>query len=244
MPVMKVGPGRALLGGGGNYNDLVMGTRPIAYWPLDESAGTVARCLVNTAQNGTYTGVTLANDNTGPFGTPAPWFDGATSYTNIYSATLAAAFDGAEGSAMLWIKVHNAGTWTDVTNRRILELQVDATNFVEMVKTNGNNRFDWRTNAGGVAETIINAAANELDWICVGISWSKAADKVIAYWNGLQNGAAAAGIGVWAGALAATKCTIGAQNTVPQSPWHGWAGPCAIWDRPLSPAEMLATATT
>ena len=61
---------RALLGGSGGYNEKVLRTGPIAYWPQDETSGTVARCLVNPAQNGTYTGVTLANDLTGRSGRP------------------------------------------------------------------------------------------------------------------------------------------------------------------------------
>ena len=41
MPVMKVGPGRALLGGGGNYNDLVIGTGPLAWYQADAITGLV-----------------------------------------------------------------------------------------------------------------------------------------------------------------------------------------------------------
>ena len=98
---------------GGSYADKVLSYGPIAYWPLWETAGASAACLVNPAQSGTAVGVTWANDATGAFGTAAPFFDGANDDINIYTAALAAAFSGHVGSLMVWCRVANAGVWTD-----------------------------------------------------------------------------------------------------------------------------------
>ena len=239
MPVMKVGPGRALLGGGGNYNDLVMGTRPIAYWPLDESAGTVARCLVNTAQNGTYTGVTLANDNTGPFGTPAPWYDGATSYLNAFSAALAAAFNGAEGTIIIWAKVNAVGVWTDGVEHRISTFRADINNRLINGTNSLANQLRWAYRSGGVFNLRDGLGYTTVDWFMHTITWSKALDEVRAFHNGAQVGATMNGLGVWAGALANTTTVLGSASTVPANSWHGWLGPSGIWGRALPPAEVL-----
>ena len=59
----------------------VLDYRPIAYWPQWESAGSAARCLVNTAQNGAYTGVTLGQPGAVD-GDLCPYYDGANDYTN------------------------------------------------------------------------------------------------------------------------------------------------------------------
>jgi len=236
MPVMTVGTGRALIPTGINYNDLVMGTQPIAYWPQSESSGLVARCLVNPLQDGTYTGVTLANDNTGPFGTPAPRYDGATSYCNVMSAALTAAFSGILGSILTWIKVLNVGIWTDAAWHVYLMFYVDGTNYIQLAKTNANNNLRWVMVSGGAISQRDNVAVASTAWMPVGLTWNQAANRVRAYRYGIQDGGDIAGIGVWAGAFA--RNVLGANTTVPASPWNGWQGPTVVWNRELSPAEV------
>lgn len=241
MPMMKAGPGRALLGGGGNYGDLVLSTGPTALWMQNESSGLTAYCLTNPAMNGTYNGVTLANDNTGPFGTPAPWFDGATSFNNIYSAALAAAFSGLEGTAMIWGKVANVGVWTDTVLRSLLTLRVNVNNYVLIAKSNVNNTRDWYYRANAVSDLSTEAAVTSLDWACHFLTWSDSGDQALAYIDGAQNGVAMAPIETWAGALVNGRTNIGADNTVgPANVFHGWEGPCGIWTRVLPLAEIAS----
>jgi len=244
MPVMKVGPGRALLGGGGNYNDLVMGTQPIAYWPQSESSGLTAYCLTNPAMNGTYTGVTLANDLTGPFGTPAPFYDGANDYCNIYSAALNTAFSGAEGTVAIWAKVNGIGVWTDAAIRQTINLWVNGNNYLRPQKMNVNNLFQHFYRANAIGETVNSAGRTDIVWMHVALSWSKSAEEMKAYIYGAQVGATQINLGVWAGNLLNTACCIGANGTGPSEVWHGWLGPCAIWNRALTPAEIAALYVT
>lgn len=224
------------VGPAGGYAQKVLSTSPIAYWPLDETSGSNARCMVNPAQDGTYTGVTLANNSTGPFGTPAPYFDGANDHCDIYSAALAAAFNGSEGSAVMWARVANAGVWTDGTHDYVLQLYVDADNAVFMRKTDVNNSLLWRYEAGAVVESRTTAGHSDTDWIHMGITWSKTNDEVRPYKNGVQEGATMDTLGNWAGALSAVNCYIGAWAGLNQ--WHGWLAHCAVWNRALGAGEI------
>ncbi|GAI14148.1 unnamed protein product, partial [marine sediment metagenome] len=85
------------IGAGGvlAYDDKVLGMDPIAYWPLSETSGLVANCLVNPAQNGVYTGVTLGQPGIGD-GNTAPYFDGTNDYVDVLTAAFIAAYNGSE----------------------------------------------------------------------------------------------------------------------------------------------------
>jgi len=94
------------------YWERVMATDPIAYWPLWETSGTVARCLINPAQNGAYNS-NVSGWPPGPGigdGNTAPFFDGTNDYVNPFSVTFRGRFNGAEGTVMIWAKVANVGS--------------------------------------------------------------------------------------------------------------------------------------
>ena len=234
---------RALIGGKGSYNDLVLGTGPIAYWPQNEPAGTVANCLVNPAQNGAYTGVTLANDLTGPFGMPAPFYDGANDFCNIYSAALNTAFSGATGTVMIWAKVANVGVWTDAATRQTVQLWVDGNNYFRPYRTNVNNLFQHAYRANGVTEVVNSAGRTDIIWMPLALTWSKPAEEMRAYIYGAQVGATQINLGVWAGNLLAGACALGSSSgAVAGEVWHGWLGPCGLWDRALPLATIASLA--
>jgi hypothetical protein len=212
----------------------------MAYWPLDEGSGSVARCLVNPAQSGTAVGVTWANDSTnGITGTPAPYFDGANDYVDVHTTALAAAFNGSEGSICLWY-LHDPLSHNDATLRRLLRLTVDGTNYILIAKTGTNSNVQTDYVADGVGE-ISGLALNPLptDWKHFGLTWSKANDRV-RYYNEGVNYETDNGLGNWAGNPAAA--VVGASNTVPTNPYYGWIQHPAIWDRELIPGEMATLA--
>ena len=214
----------------------VLSHAPYAYWPLDEAAGSVVHCLVDPANNGTYTGVTLANDATGPFGTAAPFFDGANDYAIANSAALIAAFDGTEGSMMVWAKVANAGVWTDTVSRETLYLVTDGNNFIQSRKDGGANLQRNRYRAGGIVSAA-NTACSNTAWVQWVLTWSLSADEMKAFINGAQWGATQTGLGTWAGALGAVY--IGASSAAPGNVYHGWLAHAALWDRALPAAAIL-----
>lgn len=233
---------------GQEYYEKVLSYGPIAYWPLWETAGAVAECLVNPLQNGTVVGVTW-NNVIGPDGVNgAPFFDGAADYINIFTATFSGAFNGATGSAMIWARVANVGVWTDTFSRHALNFQrsTGVANTIHVRKDNANNQFQWNYTAGGAAAIINRTPETTIDWVCVTLTWSDQAnaDETKAFWNGVQEGATSAAAGVWAvGALHATRTCIGAYGTAPSSVYHGWLAHAAVWDRVLTQPEITALAT-
>jgi len=228
---------------GGGYASAVTG--PIAYWPLDEGSGAVAHCLVDSAQNGTATGVTWADDATGRFGTPAPYFDGANDYINIYTAALAAAFSGVAGTSAVWCRVFNVGVWTDAASHYATVNAVDGNNQVYTQKLVANNQLEGRYVAGAVAESVIINPISSTDWFHIAVTWDKnagATGEMKLYRDGVQSGATQDNLGVWVGALHANYQVIGAGNVVPAGVWHGWLAQRALWTRALTAPEILALA--
>lgn len=227
-----------LLGNIGSYAQKVLSYGPIAYWPLNELSGTVANCLVNPAQNGTYTGVTLGEPGIGD-GNTCPFFDGANDYVNIQTAALAAAFNGAAGTVQMWW-YHNILSFNDAIGRRMFYAYVDVNNLtlIQKTGTNANLQADYR--AGGVTEQSFRAIAAHRAYFSVfHYTWSASADRVDYYDNGTLYETDTV-LGIWAGAP--TLTFIGAASVVPTAPYYGLLAHCAIWNRALAPAEIAALA--
>ena len=210
----------------------------IGYWRLSETSGATADNYEGiAARDGTYTDVTLANVAGNIRATAT--FDGTTSYVDIYSASLAAAFDGAEGTMAIWVKVSGAGVWTDGVARVCMRIKADAGNAITIQRLAANNefRYTYRSEIGDLA------AITETGWFHTAVTWSASADEVKYYWDGAQVSTTDTGIGVWAGALSATEVVIGAKNSGAENPWSGYLAHAAIWTTPLTPAQILVLAT-
>ena len=225
------------------YMQRVLATDPIAYWMQDEKQGLVSYDMVTArsdgARNGAYTGPTLGQPGIGD-GRTAPLYDGALDYADIYSVALNAAFNGQAVTIMAWIRVSAAGVWTDGNTRMVMRLRVDANNFMQIVKVVPNGTMNWQYVAGGVSKArTVATFAGRTEWIPVALTADRAADEVRAYADGIQAGATLVGLGVWAGNLDPVFTLMGASTQVPNSPWDGWLAHGIVWDRALSPAEML-----
>ena len=241
MPTMTVGTSRALILG--HYHEKVLAMQPIAFWPQWEVTGSTIHCLTNPAMNGTYTGVSLADD-LGPFGWKAPFYDGANDYGNIYSLALSAAFNGNEGSLATWCKVANVGVWTDGLWTNRVRLETNANNKIEFGKSGAANTLynTYLAAAGGSINSYVVPAPTV--WFHTVITWSKAANEVIEYYNGVNVASGIQAGNNWAGALGATTTVIGASTTVPNGVWHGWLSAVALWDWALPPGAVEALAQT
>ena len=194
------------------------------------------------ANHGVYTGVQLANA-AGPDGVKVPYFDGINDYVNIYSAGLNTDFNGAAGTLAFWLKVANAGVWTDGVNRWGPRFVVDASNFVDFVKRNANNTIDLNYKAGGVGLVYSISSHSPTDWTHYALTWDAATDEFKAYINGSQTGVTKTGLGVWSGNLLNTATVIGSATTNADGDYRGWVGPVAIWTKALTSAEILKLAT-
>ncbi len=237
----KIGTSRLFLGSRNalTYTNKVIALAPIAYWPLGEGAGTPITDEGGNARHGVYTGVTLGNVGIGD-GRTAAGFDGATSKGNVYSASLAGAFNKDEGSIAAWCKVSAAGVWTDGINRFALRFAADASNLVSLIKQSASNRFDCQY-AGGGTFRLQSLTSAPVGWFHAAITWSVLANQVIVYFNGVATGSPLA-TPTFTGSLATTTTVIGAQITTPALVWSGNIAHVAVWTTPLSAAQVATLA--
>jgi hypothetical protein len=158
------------------YIDKVIGRGPVAYWPLYEVSGATAICLINAAQSGTYTGVTLGQPGIGD-GNTSPSFDGTSDYCNIYSATLNAAFNRDLYTVAGWMKVSGVGVWTDGAVRYAFYATSDAVNNIVMIEKNSaNNQINWTHRAGGTNKFIAATPVSPVGWVHVAMTVTLAGD--------------------------------------------------------------------
>jgi len=222
------------------YVAKVLALSPIAYWTLGEHEGAVAYDRVDPNQDGAHTAVTLGNVGIGD-GQVCPFYDGVASYTNAYSASLGAALNGREGTLSFWAKVSAAGVWTDGARRDMWFSSVDASNYIMFRRQVANNTLAALYNANGTLKTASIAGLSTTGWMHLALTWSLAADELIAYYAGAQSGAAQTGLGTWAGNVG--NATIGATSTTPANVWSGYLAHVALWASALTPGQMANLAT-
>ena len=245
MSLTTIGMALGMFGGAGaqSYIDKVLGTQSanlVAYWPLSETSGTTADNAEGTsARDGTYNNVTLANSAGGTFPT-APLFNGTTSFVEIETASLESALNTSEGTVAIWAKVSGAGAWSDGGLRVAIIFEVDANNYIVLRKDSLTNRFNFFYVAGGTTKSLTHTISST-SWVHYAMSWSAANDEVKMYVDGTQVGSTLTGLGTWAGSNF-TKMHIGVNNESIRW-WDGWLLHPAVWDTPLSAAEISALAT-
>ena len=228
-----IGTRRTLLVGS-TYMDRVLGmvsSNLIGYWPMNEGSGSVAVDWSKEKNNGAYTGVTLGNA-TGPDLEPCPYFDKTSDYNNVNTAGLIADFDGAEGTMMCWAKVNASAVWVDNAERTIMRIENDGGDQL-LIRKAADNDIDW-TRVNGGTDTR-SKTATPTAWTHLALTWSETGDWIIAYYNGVQEGATISGVGTWTGTN--NLFLIGA-GLVTGAVWHGWLAHAAIWDRALKPAQI------
>lgn len=227
-----------------NYTQIVQqvaAANLLAYWAQAEGSGSVSLDASGNGRVGAYTGVTLGAAGIGDGRTSAS-FDGATSFNNIYSASFFAALNGAEGTISSWARVSGAGVWTDGTARRVYRVATaTAGNRIELYRTTTNNQMELDYVAGGVAKGV-QISMSPTVFFHFAVTWSASGDAVKIYMNGVQQGATMTGLGVWAGTDSTTQNVIGASTTAPLSVWSGTIAHVAIWNTPLSAAQVLTLA--
>lgn len=208
----------------------------IGLWMHNEPSG-VSIDRSGNGHNGVYTGVTLGEDGVPKIGYTSGKYDGSTSFNNIYSTGLAAAFNGNAGTLLLWIKVNALGIWTDGKNHYFTSLGgTDERLFIAKLTT--NNVIRWYRRAGGVTDLITAGGYTDVDWMPLAVTWDTVADELIAYKDGVQAGATQATLGTWGTTLTATGCVMGGINTTPTNPLNGWLGPVLLSTKAYTPAQI------
>jgi hypothetical protein len=110
-----------------SYTDYVINTHGASeIWKLtDIASGTVAPAQVTSARDGVQTGLTL-QDTAGPVTSDAglaPLFEfGTTDEVDLFSASMQSAFNPAEFTFTLFIKMLDATVWDDLLNHYMLDI--------------------------------------------------------------------------------------------------------------------------
>ncbi len=231
-----------------SYSQKLLGIQPadlIAYWKLTEKSGTTAVNAEGTAaRDGTYArNVTTMGTVEGiGDGNTAPDFDGTNDEINVYSANLSDAFDGDEGSIAGFLKAADANVWTDDLSGIGLLLAKDGSNEVAF-RHWGNNTIQGVRKAGGVTSNIAKGSTSPTAWFHITLTWSKTADEVKAYFEGVQFGATATGLGAAFGTpLNDGFCYIG-RNASGTARWIGALAHLAVWTKALTGAEVASLAS-
>lgn len=217
----------------------------IAYWPQAESSGAVVTDESGNGRNGTYVNTpTLGQSGIGDGRTAVLYTAASSQYANVYSAGLSAAFGYTEGTISGWFRVRVAGVWTDGQNRNGAEFNAgNVNNRIVPYRTSTNNTLAIRYAANGVVrENTSVALGGSTAWFHMAATWSRSADQFKTYLNGAQYGATLTGLGLWAGALNSANACIAAFSTAPVGLWDGYSAHVALWDTPLSAAQIAALA--
>jgi hypothetical protein len=199
----------------------VCGSALIAHWPQWEASGATAFDQSGHGYHGAITGCTLGAAGMGDSHT-AFSYDGATCYTDIYSAGFAAAFNGHAGTVGGWWKPSGTGIWSDGTARNPVRAQNNGNNSTLIAKDQAAAQINFNHVSGSVSKQVVVGGLNSWSaWFFAAYTWDEAADKMIAYWQGQQTGATQTGLGVWTGALNSANCNIGCRDHSVLSPWSG-----------------------
>ncbi len=218
------------------YSQKVLTIQPadlIGYWQMAEPSGGVAVDSSSQGNDGAYSGVTLGQPGIGD-GKTSALFNGSTSENNIYSAGLNGDFNGAEGTVMLWLKVSGVGVWMDGIIRDLLHVGVNTNeDYILFRKHGNNNRIDFTREGNNVTDSRVKTSVTTVDWFHMAMIWSEAADEVIAYYNGVREGAINIGLGAYSGALGSDDAKIGDSIIIGAEPWDGFIAHVAIFSAAL-----------
>ncbi len=216
----------------------LFGASIIAYWPLWETAGGSVYDQSGHGYTAAYSGPTLGQVGIGD-GRKCPLFDGVNDSVNAYSAGFAGAFNGAEGSALFWFKMANAGVWTDGIDRRLFNFKVDNNNYLSVYKKNTDNLIYYeRLAQGGTWKgNSTNVYGTSTSWNHAALTWSESAAKFKSFANGTHIGTDIATNGVWTGLLAATLTQIGCSGVASYT--SGYLAHFVFLNRPATSAEIL-----
>lgn len=221
------------------YTETVLSLGPIAYWPLNERAGSTAFDLVDSAQNGSYGGAIVLANTVGPDGVnDAPLFPGGVTPVNIYSAALAGVFNGDEGSISVWFKVEDAGVWLDGVRNTVIALGADTSNEIDIEQTAADNQLIMRRVGGGLTDSVTQVVGPQVGWIHIVITWSVSADSMSYYVNNSGLFFGGAGLSSFVGALNSNRCAVGGYFGTGARNFEGWIAHAALFDFALSSDEV------
>lgn len=219
-----------------SYGDKVIAAAPanlLAYWKLDDLAGAQATDYSGNGRHGTYNGASL-NAATFADGSPAPSFDGVNDCVD--AGVLHGILNVNVGTITAFVRVANAGVWSDGVARSILSFGAGSLNTrINWQRLTADNLLRWR-----YADKFRNHATSTTDWFALAMRWDKTADQAVGFVDGVAAIGAHSGLGTVT--LNSSYMTIGAENNSGSLSWHGSIAHVAIWDAALSDAQIASLA--
>lgn len=209
-----------------DYQNVVMQTRPVGYWRLEETSGvfrdkiTFANNLTNVAGTVTYAQAgALANGN------KSALFNLGTANAPNFNPT-----DGLTAVTLAcWVKCGSA--WTGGTN-----VALASTNTGHYIGINASNEPFFSLKIGGTQRTLsaTSGAMNTTDWYFLVLTWSSGG-PLRAYVNGVAAGTS----GSFSGALTVATSGVTVGGISPGSTRiPAYIDEPAIWNRELHAFEI------
>jgi len=218
-----------------SLEDTILSLGPIAYWKLDETSGTVATDVSGNARHGTYSasGLTLGG-SFAPF--VAPTFDGTNGHVNIYSASLAGAINGDEGTIVALIRPASlAGTLNALRT-------TGGTADILRLGRAGSQGVATRQSTFGSTASLAGGAIVASSWSLLVMSYSLTTTTARLYVNGNEVAATLTDVDVgWSSTPASVAMVISGITTLsPAARWAGEIAHVAIFNTVLSAANIAA----
>jgi len=207
---------------------------PIAYWKLDEVSGTVATDASGNARHGAYANSPTLGGTFGPF--VAPTFAAATTqHVNIYSASLAGAYNDATGTMLLFVRASGANP----ALRNAIRLATTTNNYTARLARNDASSLARRDDSSGTTQRIGNATTTD-SWGMLAMTWDSGANVIELFVNGVSQGTEVPAA-AWADTLATAGCVISGQATTGTVlRWQGQIAHVALFSTVLSAANIAA----
>lgn len=214
----------------------------VRYWPLDDQAGN-ADDLSPYAEDGTYAGPTLENDNA-PDGRPCPTFDGNNDSVDIGTNLDTDLGQWSSATVFGWMKVSATGIWTDGTYDNIIDIEGNGDNNMFFRKTSGNNEVQWKVELSSESDfdsyTLPAGLVSSVQWISWAVTWNWTGSQtdIVQYINGAQVNTATNSQEFDAGVLN-WDARIGSSDSGAGSHWSGAICHVALWSTDLTASEIL-----
>jgi len=226
-----------MLGGGNvqSYVDLTKSidlTSLLVFYPLNEISGTTAINAEGTgARNATYSNITL-NSDTSPFGEGSPTFNGLTSAVDIYSASLASAFNNNTFSLNLWFKRNPL----DSAVRTLTNIGVNASNLISVLQINSSTVRVRYLYVGTARDVNITTSSDA--WNMYTMTYSIPANEMKVSFNGSQYGSTLTTLSAWSEGISAGRCYIGVSDSTLNAPGKGSCAYYSFWNKALTQTEI------
>lgn len=235
---MKLQAMTGLSGLQSSYYERILGMKPSnlkLFYPLWDASGhpqdhSVTRAHVTASVISGYDQPGIGDGHKGIT------LDGANDYITLPAAAKSA-WPRAEGTIILWHDQHG-DLHGDETLSRVLYLLLDANNYIIMQHETTASNVGLHFKRGGIAHSELWSQASDPEApICFGGTWSETEDEIRYFKSGTKTETDTT-IGTWPSVGVASLLTLGAQNDTPTAPWKGELMYLAVWNTPLTDAEM------